>query len=263
MSYGHALLLRMHLTMKRGNTFICKLMISTAVVITPTGATFGQSCHTSSDYDVTLTAATVQFERKSGPSQIIEMQHGELSLNRKPLALSSEDRKRVATYETRVRELVPKVKVLGQRSVDLMVAAIREEAVKASPRSAASPELNARVDARAQDLKRRIAASRSSKEWRPEALAGFMSGMLGDVAPLIAGDLSQKAIDLTMKGDFGGVMALTDEALQVRASLEKRIRARLDTLQPEIDRLCPSLRELDRLESRIGATRIDLIKVDS
>lgn len=221
------------------------------------------ACHTSSDYDITLTETALRFERKDTRPPVIEMQRGDLLVDRKPVALTAEDRKRVAAYETRVRELVPKVKTLGQRSVDLMVAAIREQAVKASPQSAASPELNARVDARAQDLKRRIAASRSSKEWHPEALAGFMTGMLGDVAPLIAGDLSQKAVDLTMKGDLGGVMALTDEALQLRGSLEKRIRARLDTLQPEIDRLCPLLRELDRLEARIGAARIDLIKVES
>jgi len=221
------------------------------------------ACRARSDYDVTITDTALQFERKDARSPAIEMQRGALLLNHKPVVLGPEDRKRVAVFETRVRDLIPRIKLLGQRSVDLMVAAIREEAIKASPKSAASPELNARVDARAQALKRKIAASRSSKEWRPEALSGVMTGMLGDVAPLIAGDLSQKAVDLTMKGDLGGVLALKDEALQLRASLEQRIRARLDTLQPEIDRLCPALRELDRLESSIGAARVDLIKVDS
>jgi hypothetical protein len=243
------------------------LLITTVVVSTGLAsvepAFGGEACHTSSDYDVTLDDSALQFARKTGPAQSIEMRQGALAINRKPITLGADDKKRVIAFEARVRELVPRIKTIGQRGVDLMVAAIREEAAKASPQSAASPELNARVDARAEELKRRIAASRSSKEWHPDAIAGYMTGVVADVAPLIAGDLSQKAVDLTMKGDLSGVMALTDKALQLRASLEQRIRTRLETLQPQIDRLCPSLRELDRLESSIGAARIDLIKVES
>jgi hypothetical protein len=237
--------------------------IVAALLVAAETAAQGAACRTSSDYDVTLDEGALQFERKTGPAQSIEMRRGALAINQKPITLGADDKKRVVTYEARVRELVPRIKTIGQRGVDLMVAAIREEAAKASPQSAASPELNARVDARAQELKRRIADSRTSKEWHPDAIAGYMTGVIADVAPLIAGDLSQKAVDLTMKGDLSGVMALTDKALQLRASLEQRIRTRLETLQPQIDRLCPSLRELDRLESSIGAARIDLIKVDS
>src|SRR5258706_7702478 len=137
------------------------------------------ACRTSSDYDVTVTGSALQFQRKGAHSPVIEMQRGALTVDRQPLALAADDRKRVADFETKVRELVPKIKLLGQRGVDLMVAAIRDEAAKASPQSAASPELNARVDARAKDLKLRIAASRTSKEWHPDALAGYMTAVLG------------------------------------------------------------------------------------
>ena len=254
--------------MRRRKTVVWMMVVTAAAVFTPTGRTFGQSCHTSSDYDITLTAAALQFERKSAPYQIIEMQRGALSVNRKPLTLSAEDRRHVTAFESKVRQLVPKIKALGQRAVDLMAAAIHEEAARSSPGSASRPELKARVHARAQQLNTRIANSTTSKEWRPEAISGYVAGMLTDVLPLLTGDLTQKAVDLTMKGDFGGVIALKDQALTLRASLDQRIQARLETLQPEIDKLCPSLRELDRLETGMtqglpDGTRLNLIKVDS
>lgn len=232
------------------------------------GHAAAQTCHTSSNYEITLIGGALQFDRKSSPPQRLEMRRGILSADAKVIGLGADDRKRVAAFETKVRELIPRIKVIAQRGVDLMVVAIREEAVRASPDSAARPELNARIDARAQALKTRIANSTTSKEWQPAAMSGYMATILTDVAPLISGDLAQKALDLTMKGDFGGVLALKDEASALRGSLEKRIQAKLDLLQPEIYKLCPALRELDRLESGVSrplpdGSRLDLIKVDS
>jgi hypothetical protein len=228
----------------------------------------GQTCRTRSDFDITVTDAALQFERRTAPAQRIEMRSGALAVNQLPVKLGADDRKRVAAMETRARELVPKIKTIGQRGVDLMVSAIREEAARSSPAAAARPELNQRLDARAQELKRRIADSTTSKEWRPEAMRNYMAGTLADVVPLITGDLAQKALDLTLKGDLGGVIALKDQAAALHDSLEKRIQSKLDLLQPDIQKLCPSLRELDRLESAVtqplpDGSHLNLLKVES
>jgi len=219
-------------------------------------------------YDITLTGVALQFDRKTAPPQRLGMRRGALSVDNTAVALGAVDRQRVATFETRVRDLVPKIKTIAAHGVDLMVLAIREEAAKASPNSAANPQINARVDARARELKLKIANSVTSKEWHAEALQGYMAALLSDVAPLIAGDLAQQAVDRTLKGDLAGVVALKERAIALRASLETRIRDKLELLQPEIAKLCPSLRELDRLETGMtqglpDGTRLNLIKVDS
>lgn len=215
------------------------------------------TCGARSNYDLTVTDAALQFERKSAPPQRLEIRRGNLAVNDNAVALRAQDRNRIAAFESTVRELVPKIKTLARRGVDLSVFAIREEAASASPVSAADPQVNARVDARAQELKLRIANSKTSKEWRAGQMNGYLTAVLADVAPLIAGDLAQKALELTLQGDLAGAVALKDRAAALRASLETRIRSRLETLQPEIDKLCPSLRKLDALESGIIQTLPD------
>ena len=242
--------------------------IGVLLLIAAAGRAFAQTCRTSSNYEITLIDGALQFDRKNTPPQRLEMRRGVLMVDARAITLGADDRKRVAAFETKVRELIPRIKVIGQRGVDLMVAAIREEAARSSPAAAVRPELNARVDARAQELKSRIANSTTSKEWQPAAMSGYMATILADVAPMISGDLAQKALDLTMKGDLGGVMALKDQATALRDSLEKRIQSKLDTLQPDIQALCPSLRELDRIEAAVtqplpDRSRLNLIKIDS
>lgn len=242
--------------------------IGVLLLIAASGRALAQTCRTSSNYEITLIDDALRFDRKSTPPQRLEMRRGVLAVDARAIVLGADDRKRVAAFETKVRELIPKIKVIGQRGVDLMVVAIREEAARSSPAAAARPELNARVDARAQEFKSRIANSTTSKEWQPAAMSGYMATILADVAPLISGDLAQKALDLTMKGDLGGVMALQDQAAALRDSLEKRIQSKLAVLQPDIQALCPALRELDRIEAAItqplpDRSRLNLIKVDS
>lgn len=223
-----------------------------------------ETCHARSGYDVTVTDAALQFDRKNAPPQRLEMRRGDLAVNDKAVALGASDRKRIAAFETTLRELIPKIKTLAQRGVDLSVFAMREEAASASPVSAADPRVNARVDARARELKARIANSRTSKEWHARALNGYLTPVLADVTQLVAGDLAQKALERTLKGDLSGAVALTDR-VGLRASLEARIRAKLETLQPEIEKLCPSLRKLDALETGVNrnlpdGSRLNLVE---
>src|SRR3954470_9726762 len=139
--------------------FLFAAMAAFVAAASAPGLALGQTCRTRSDFDITVTNTALQFERRNAPAQRIEMRGGALAVNQQPVKLGADDRKRVAAIESRARELVPRIKTIGQRGVDLMVSAIREEAARSSPASAARPELNQRLDARAQELKRRIADS--------------------------------------------------------------------------------------------------------
>jgi len=224
------------------------------------------ACQVRSDYDITITAALLLFERATAPVRRIEMHRGALTMNGRPVALGPADRDRISRFETTARALVPPIRALGQRAVDLGVDAVREEAALASPQSAKSPQLDARLAARASDLKARIARSNTSRDWRGAAFNRYAAQIIADVLPLIGGDIAAQALEVALRGDLAGARALSDRATGLHASLERRIRGKLDTLEPDVKKLCPSLRTLDRLESNVTArlpdgSRLNLISV--
>jgi hypothetical protein len=237
------------------------------VLVAPVlGADFDAACRVRSIYDITVSAGAVLFERAATPAQSVEMSRGNLKANGKPVALGVKDRDRIAAFEATLRGLIPRVKALAQRAVEMSIAAIREEAASTSPKSAVDPQLNQRLEARARDLKMRIANSTTSKDWRGATLNRYTAEVLSDVLPLVGGDLARQAIEVALRGDLAAASALTNRAAGLRASLEARIRNRLEVLRPEADKLCPALRRLDALGSAVGTAlpgggRLDLLEV--
>lgn len=226
------------------------------------------ACTLRGAYDITVTPEALVFERASGTARRIEMRNGVLSDRGKPIALNRADRDRVVRFERAARGVLPRIRQMGAHAVDLMAVAVREEAASTSPNSAANPQLNARLDARAADLKARIAKSNTSKEWRGNAFNRYAAEALGDVVPLIGGDIAQQALDATLRGEFGRAASLGERAAGIRGSLERRIRTRLDMLEPDMEKLCPTLRHLDALEAAVTApltdgARLNLLEIGS
>ncbi len=224
-----------------------------AFVAPARGADFDATCRVRSGYDFTVSERAVSFERAAAPTQRFEMSRGRLTASGEPVALGVKDRDRIAAFEATLRGLMSPVKALAQRAVDISVAAIREEATGASPRSAANPQFNQRLQTRARDIKTRIANSTTSKDWRGASFNRYAAEVLADVLPLVGGDLAQQAVEVALRGDLAAANALRNRATGLRASLEARILKRLEVLQPEVDKLCPALRRLDALESAMGA----------
>lgn len=248
--------------------FVRRGMLCIAAIAFARAADAQAACPVQSDYDVTIGPQALVFERASGPDRRIEMRAGTLSDRGSAVALSAADRDRLVRFERTARALLPLIRTLGTRAVDLMAMAVREEAAATSPGSAANPQLNARLNARASELKARIARSASSKDWRGHAFNRYAAEALADVVPLIGGDLAQQALDATLRGEFRRAAALGEKAAGVRGALEQRIRRRLDALQPDMEHLCPALRQLDSLEGAVtgrlaDGTRLNLLRVGS
>lgn len=209
-------------------------------------------CRAASSYDLTL-GSGLTFERAAPAPRRVEMRDGRLRVDGAPAALNAEDSDRVALFERNVRTLVPQVKTLAERGADLAAQAVRAQVASIAPAAAADPQFDARLAARTRELKARIAASTSTKDWQGEALDTYAQNVAADVLPIVGADVAQQALDLAMQGDLAGAAALKDRAADLQPELEARIRARLRTLEPDARRLCPTLRELDRLEAGIGA----------
>ena len=241
------------------------MLVAAFAVLLQVNAVYA-ACTLQSAYDLTVMPEALVFERASGAARRIEMRNGALSDRGRAVTVNAADRERLTRFERTVRALVPHVRRIGLRAVDLAAAAIREEAALQSPRSAAHPQLAARLDARARDLRARIAKSNTSRDWRGPAFDRYAAEALGDVLPLVGGDIAQTALEATLRGDFNTAARMAGRGAELRAALEKRVRTKLVALQPAMDALCPDLQSLDNLEAAVTAqlgdgTRLDVLQV--
>jgi hypothetical protein len=109
-------------------------------------------------------------------------------------------------------------------------------------------ELGQRLAAHAADLKRRIAASHSTRDWQGEVFEQQVDTFVADIVPLLGADLGQQAIDAALRGDLETAASLRDHAADLAADLQPRLARRMQALQPDIEALCPAIRELHALQ---------------
>lgn len=224
---------------------------------------FQNVCGASSSYDLTVSAAALVFDRSAPAPMRVELADGALRADAQAVATNLEDRDRLRLIEQRIRALVPQVKTLGRRGVDLAVEAVRAEARALS--AAPDPQLDARLETRRRELHARIDASTSTRDWQGEAFERYAQQIAADIVPLLAAQLGQRALDAALTGDLAAAAELRGEVEGLQTALESQLRARLGTLEPDVRRLCPALAEIDALEAgvsvRPGGRPLDLIEI--
>jgi polyhydroxyalkanoate synthesis regulator phasin len=240
------------------------------LALAPWGATWAQDdlnvCHVSSSYDVTLSKDAMVFDRADPRPRRVVIRGGHLSADGKAVPLDAVDQGRMAAFARTAMALVPKVRAIAMRGVNLAAAAVREQARTTIPQLAASGELDARLDAIAADLKQRIRHSDSTHDWHGPAFQQYVNQHVMKIVPFLAGELLQQAVEVALTGDLQRAARLRDRAATLAASLGDRVRAKLGTLKPDIHALCPSVRRLDELENGLDArlpdgSRLNLLTV--
>lgn len=224
------------------------------------------ACGAASSYDLTLTAPALVFERAAPAPLRIELGAATLRADGRALALGTEDRDRVALLYRNIHALVPPVKALAKRGVDLAADAVREQAATLAAGDTAA--LDARLDHRRRELHARIDASRSTRDWQGDAFERYGQQLAADILPLLAETVGQRALDAALQGDLGAASALQGELQALPDNLQTRLHAKLRQLQPEVRALCPRIVALDRIETGIGVrladgSALDLLEIEA
>ncbi|NID16128.1 DUF2884 family protein [Luteibacter yeojuensis] len=208
------------------------------------------TCRIASTYDLTVRPDALVFDRAEPAPRTVRMHDGALATDGRPVALRPDEQDRVALFERQVRVLVPKAKAIANDGVDIAARAVRDEAATAAPQAVASGELDRVLNGRVADIKRRIATSQSTRDWQEDAMRAYAQEIVGDVAPLFANEVGGEAMQLAMNGDLQGAAALRDRVATVSTGGQARVVARVEAaLRPRIQALCPSIRELQELQS--------------
>ena len=208
------------------------------------------ACRVASTYDLTIRPDALLFDRPQVAPRSVRMHDGALSTDGRSVALRPDEQDRVALFESRLRELVPKAKAIASDGVDVAARAVRDEAASAAPDAVASGELDQTLNARVADIKRRIAASQSTRDWQEDAMRAYAQEIVSDIAPILTQDVGGQAMQLAMNGDLQGAAALRDRVAGLTTSGQARVVAKLrSALEPRVKALCPTVRQLQDLQS--------------
>ena len=205
------------------------------------------TCHASSSYDVTLKPGSLLFDRPTPAPFHVELQQGALRTDGAIVKLNTENQDRLALFERDLRALAPRVRTVARNGVDLAAQALRTEADGMGLGADTRAEFNRRLEVHATELKRRISVSQSTHDWQGAAADQAMNQIAGDLLPLLAADLGQQAINAALGGDLQTAARLRDRAADIATALRPRLQSRLQALRPQIEALCPSIRQLAAL----------------
>lgn len=204
------------------------------------------TCGAESTYDLSIGPDWLHFQREQPRPDDIRMGAGRLQLQREEMPINLEDRDRLVLFEQVLRDLVPEVKALAKRGVDLALEAVREEMLALTGRPP-GPQAEAQLRSRRDQVHARIDASSSTRDWQGEAFEREAQAMVNELVPVLAAEVARRGMDLAMAGDMAGAAALQRQAQALPQTMRSRIERSLAPLQPEVARLCPRVRELAEL----------------
>ena len=211
-------------------------------------------CHATSSYDLTIRSGQLIFDRPAPAPTRVVLSEGNLITDGHTVALNDEDQDRVALFQRDLLALVPRVKAVAQRGVDVTMQAVQQESGTLDLDTDTQAELQSRLATHAAELHQRIAASQSTHDWHGDAADQYANQVISDVGPLLASALGQQAVSAAMSGDLQQAAALRDRASNLVAGFQPRLQRRLQVLRPEIQALCPDIQRLAQLQEGLRAS---------
>ncbi|HET6804308.1 MAG TPA: DUF2884 family protein [Frateuria sp.] len=209
------------------------------------------TCHAGSSYDLTVKPGSLMFDRPQPAPFHVQIADGALRTDGQPVRLNAEAQDRLVLFERDLRALLPRVRAVADAGVDLAVRAVHEEAAGMHLAPATLAELDRRLASHAGELRQRIAQSNSTHDWQGDAAQQLADRIVGDLAPLVAGDLGQQALAAAMNGDLAEAARLRDEAADLATQLQPRLQRRMQALRPQVQALCPAIRRLADLQQGV------------
>lgn len=222
------------------------------------------TCHASSSYDLTVKPDSLVFDRPQPAPFHVQLAGGSLRVDGRPVRLDAESQDRMALFERDLRALVPRVRAVANAGLDLAVRAMHEEAAQMRLAPSTMDELDRRLAAHAAELRQRIAQSNSTHDWQGDLAQQYANRIAGDLVPLVAADLGQQALAAAMNGDLDEAARLRDQAADLATGLQPRLQRRMQALRPQVQALCPSIRQLADLQQGVRAADgrpLDLVQV--
>ena len=243
-----------------------RLLLAAALLVSAGAQARGTDvCDFESEFDLRIQPQSLLFHRESGTPLTIEMRRGRLLVDGRDVVLSPEDARRVLRYESEVRALVPEVKAIAMDAIGIATEAVTQVATTFAGDNA--KRAIERVGELTDELAGKVATSTDTAEWDNDEFEEAIETLVGELVPMMMGDIAATAITAAFSGDTDAVEKLEQRAERMEKAIEEKVERRADELEARAEALCPRVKALDALESsltvRLADNRpIDLLEVD-
>ncbi|MEP6908572.1 MAG: DUF2884 family protein [Pseudoxanthomonas sp.] len=217
------------------------------------------SCNIESDYTLTVNDQSVILTRDSGTPKWVVIRGDRLFLDDKWVALSGDDRTRVADFDRSTREIMPLARDIGRDAADIAFTALGEVAAGFSNDPAGT---RAKLDEARRKIDRRLSRSVSANRFDSSDLGKGIEEAVTEVVPVVIGDIVGGAVRAALSGDSQRLQAMQGLDQQIEARVEPRARA----LEQRAKQLCGKMEALDKLDSALayrlpGGVALDLLRI--
>jgi hypothetical protein len=221
-------------------------------------------CEIDSAYDISIESDRLVFSRTGSE---VAFARGQLFVDGQAVVLSRADAERVAAFEREVRALIPEVRKIAADAVEVAFTALNQVIVTfASEENRASfkADLNAMRD----EINSAVASANSSQILDDGAFEERIKGLVGRIAPRLAGEFAAQAVSAALSGDEDAGRAIEERAGRLEKEIEASVEAPARALEARVNALCPRIEELDRIENQLelrlpDGQPLNLIKVEA
>jgi len=226
------------------------------------------NCGYSTDYDVSVLPAGIEFSRTDGHPRDIFMHDGHLRVDGRDVAVSGDDATRLRQYEQNVRALMPEMAGIAREGVNIGFAAMRTVLLTFAENDGDRREMIDKIDRNHQRALADVDNGLGKGVWKQHALdEAIESGIESSVADVV-GKVTGAAVTAALSGDESKVAALEARADSLDKTIDKEIDKRADELSRRADALCPRLGALDQLQQQFqfrlqDGSRLQLVTHDN
>lgn len=203
------------------------------------------NCNIESDYDFSLNERSVIFTRESGVPKWVVIRGDTLFVDDRWVALSAEDRRRVAGFDRGIRQAMPLARQIARDATDIAFTTLAEVAVGFS---SDATKTRAKLEQARKQIDARLARSVTATQFNSSDLGDGIGEAIAEVMPTLIGDIVGGAVSAALSGDTSRLQGMENLDKQIEARVEPRAKA----LEQRADQLCSKLKELDGLDNALA-----------
>jgi hypothetical protein len=240
--------------MKRLAALLLLTLAAAGAQAHPHGRDGKLQCEVRSDYTMRMHGKAFVFTSEREAARHIALGGGRLFVNGEEVRLTPADRERVRQYEAELNRLVPQVQEVVAEATDIAFTALAEVA-----RGFSSDGGQVTV-ARLEQARREVRADLARKPIlinSDDIGERVIQPLVSEYVPVIAGNAVRDTLSVVFSADQRKARDYERRMSRMGSEIERKVDKRAEALEPKVESLCASTRELDRIEDGLALRLAD------